>query len=207
VVEDEPHVRELLKLQVETLGVAALTAANIDEALALWRAAKPQLLLIDYHLEHRFGTELIAAIERASAPTDRPPMVIVSATLARPEFAGGAVAWLAKPLAQATLAGLLGVAERPSDAPAPALGLLVGMRERMPARLQRINAAWAARDLAALRAELHGWRSVARLCGMADLHDELCALQALDFNHADVEVERRLAALSARFLAKPTPVR
>lgn len=107
IVDDEPYVRALMRLQLESLGISVDEAHSVDTGLSRWRAGGPSLLLIDYHLDDRLGTDLISQI-LAEAGDHPPRMVIVSASMALGEKPAGVSDWYAKPLSLATLSLLAG---------------------------------------------------------------------------------------------------
>lgn len=111
VVDDDPHVRALLRLQLESFGVSVVEASTVEDGLQCWRQFRPGLVLVDYHLKGAIGTNLTAAIRAEDSAATR--MVIISASLARSQSVGTDAIWIAKPLSLKTLGELLGI-----DAPA-----------------------------------------------------------------------------------------
>jgi len=59
IVEDDAHIRRLLRVAVERAGYAAGEAATAREALSLADIDKPELVLLDLGLPDRDGLELI----------------------------------------------------------------------------------------------------------------------------------------------------
>ena len=65
VVDDEPHIRALLRTTLARAGYAVVEAATAREALNARAIDRPDLVLLDLGLPDRDGLELIAA----STPT------------------------------------------------------------------------------------------------------------------------------------------
>ncbi len=79
VVEDDPFMAELLTAQLGQLGVHAVIAHSLDDALSTVVDFEPALVLVDYHLGSERGTELIARL-RSRKATRVPRIVVVSAS-------------------------------------------------------------------------------------------------------------------------------
>jgi two-component system LytT family response regulator len=71
IVDDEPEARELLKFilqEKEGLTVVGM-AANVDEALKLYREYRPDLVFLDIQMPEKDGFQFISALENdASVP-------------------------------------------------------------------------------------------------------------------------------------------
>jgi DNA-binding response OmpR family regulator len=78
VVEDDPHVRELLAEVLSDEGYDVITAANGDEALTTITTVWPQLITLDLDLPGLSGALILQAM-RQRDNTDTLPVVIVSA--------------------------------------------------------------------------------------------------------------------------------
>jgi len=59
LVEDEEQVRALVQRMLESAGYRVLVAANGEDALALVRSARPDLVLTDVVMPHMSGSELV----------------------------------------------------------------------------------------------------------------------------------------------------
>ena len=75
IVDDEPHIRTLLRATLGRAGYAVAEAANGREALNAKAIDKPDLVLLDLGLPDRDGLELVAAL-RAEP---RSALIVVSA--------------------------------------------------------------------------------------------------------------------------------
>jgi two-component system, OmpR family, KDP operon response regulator KdpE len=74
VVEDDAHIRRLLRVAIERAGYAAGEAATGREALSLVDIEKPEIVLLDLGLPDRDGLELIQLIRSRG-----PAVLVVSA--------------------------------------------------------------------------------------------------------------------------------
>jgi two-component system, OmpR family, response regulator len=80
-VEDDPHLRQLLQLALETVGGMQVTlCARGEEALAALRESTPDLLLLDVHLPGLSGPAILAAVQ-AEPSTETPPVIYMTGTL------------------------------------------------------------------------------------------------------------------------------
>ena len=58
VVEDEPAIQELIKLNLEQAGYTTVQATDAEQALVLVRARIPDVVLLDWMLPGMSGVEL-----------------------------------------------------------------------------------------------------------------------------------------------------
>lgn len=75
VIEDDTHIRRLLRAALQRAGHRAVEAANAREGLSLLDIDKPDAVLLDLGLPDRDGLELIQAIKARS----NVPLLVVSA--------------------------------------------------------------------------------------------------------------------------------
>ena len=78
VVEDEPHVREVLSGLLGALGYRLLLAASAEQALDAVNVVSPDLVLTDVHLGAMSGIELCARL-KADPRYELMPVVILTA--------------------------------------------------------------------------------------------------------------------------------
>ena len=76
LADDERAVRRFLKEVLEGRGYAVRTAANGDQALGLYRARRPDLLLLDVMMPGKGGFEVCEAVRREDPET---PVVFLTA--------------------------------------------------------------------------------------------------------------------------------
>jgi putative two-component system response regulator len=78
VVEDEPHIREVLSGLLGALGYRLLMAASAEQALDALSVVSPDLVLTDVHLGAMSGIELCARL-KADPRYELTPVVILTA--------------------------------------------------------------------------------------------------------------------------------
>jgi two-component system, OmpR family, KDP operon response regulator KdpE len=66
-VDDEPHVRQFLRLSLQAEGFEVLEAVNADEALTLVHAEAPDLMILDLGLPDLDGQQVIRDVRLKSA--------------------------------------------------------------------------------------------------------------------------------------------
>jgi len=113
IVEDIPHILELLEVTLKFKGYNVITARNGDEALEIIAADPPVLILTDILMPRLDGYALAQAV-RSDSQTRHIPIIFISATFITPEdkefaLSLGAVRFLEKPIEASEL--LLTVAE------------------------------------------------------------------------------------------------
>lgn len=67
VVDDEPHIRDVICFALERAGMRPLIARNGSEALAGFRQARPDLIILDVGMPDTDGLEVCRQIRRSSA--------------------------------------------------------------------------------------------------------------------------------------------
>jgi DNA-binding NarL/FixJ family response regulator len=76
IVDDEPHVRVLIRMLLKQLGIETVwDAANGSEALEQAAAHKPDVILLDINLPQVGGLEVLAKLKAAYPAI---PVIIVS---------------------------------------------------------------------------------------------------------------------------------
>ena len=100
VVDDEEHIRRILKFQLEKNGYNVVTAENGEEALKLVRLAAPDLILLDLMMPKIDGFEVCRQL-RADFQTNQIPIIMLTAKSDLPDkirgLQGGANDYLVKP--------------------------------------------------------------------------------------------------------------
>jgi CheY-like chemotaxis protein len=102
VVEDVPHILELLAVTLRFKGYPVVTATNGEEALEEIAREKPALVISDILMPRMDGFSLVHRL-RQNPKTNRIPVFFVSATYVAPEdksfaMSLGAVRFLEKPV-------------------------------------------------------------------------------------------------------------
>lgn len=102
VVEDVPHILELLEVTLRFKGYPVVTARNGQEALELIGSVHPAMVITDILMPKLDGFALVHRL-RTNPKTSRIPIVFLSATYVTPEdknfgLSLGAVRFLEKPV-------------------------------------------------------------------------------------------------------------
>jgi two-component system phosphate regulon response regulator PhoB len=93
VVEDEPAIQELLRVNLEDAGFAVRTVADAESALAQIKHALPDLLLLDSMLPGQSGLALARGL-RGEARTRELPIIMVTARGEETDRVAGLEAWV-----------------------------------------------------------------------------------------------------------------
>jgi two-component system, OmpR family, phosphate regulon response regulator PhoB len=93
VVEDEPAIQELLRVNLEDAGFAVRTVADAETAQLQIRAALPDLLLLDWMLPGQSGLALARTL-RADVRTRELPIIMVTARSDEADRVAGLEAWV-----------------------------------------------------------------------------------------------------------------
>ena len=67
IVDDDPHIREVIRFALQKAGFATLEAENGAQALARFQEASPDLVVLDIVMPELDGTEVCKALRRISA--------------------------------------------------------------------------------------------------------------------------------------------
>ena len=113
VIDDNPHVVDILDRYLREEGYGVLGALTSDEGLKLAILARPELVLLDIALPGTNGIELLKRI-RSTNPTARVIMVTgnIDPALARKALELGALAYIDKPFDLAYLKRVIALALR-----------------------------------------------------------------------------------------------
>jgi len=149
IVEDVPHILELLEVTLKYKGYPVVTAHNGQEALERIEQEHPALIITDILMPKLDGYQLTQRL-RTDPKTSRIPIIFLSATYVTPEdkeFAIklGAARFLEKPVNTAEL--LLTIAEVLTMGPKPPSSNALsqpafyrGYKERLESKLRQKNA-------------------------------------------------------------------
>jgi DNA-binding response OmpR family regulator len=81
IVDDEPHIGLLLRLQLESRGYELMLARSLFEARAALRAEeaeRPQAVVLDLHLPDGYGIDLLRELRDRPATVALPVMVLTA---------------------------------------------------------------------------------------------------------------------------------
>ena len=93
VVEDEPAIQELLRVNLEDAGYSVRAVTDAEGALGEIRRALPDLVLLDWMLPGQSGLALARAL-RAEARTRELPIIMVTARGDEADRVAGLEAWV-----------------------------------------------------------------------------------------------------------------
>ena len=93
VVEDEPAIRELLKINLVDAGYEVREAADAEAANALLKEALPDLVLLDWMLPGQSGLAFAKQL-RADPRTKQLPVIMVTARTDEADRVAGLEAWV-----------------------------------------------------------------------------------------------------------------
>ena len=93
VVEDEPAIVELLKVNLADAGYGVTTAADAEAAQAALKDALPDLVLLDWMLPGQSGLALAKEL-RANPRTRELPIIMVTARSGESDRVAGLEAWV-----------------------------------------------------------------------------------------------------------------
>jgi two-component system, chemotaxis family, chemotaxis protein CheY len=96
IVDDDPDLREFLRLMLTSMGFEVISAANGQEALHVLEGHNPDLILLDMKMPVMNGWEFCRAVDGRDAC---PPIVVLTAAPDPAARAAEAHAdgWLGKP--------------------------------------------------------------------------------------------------------------
>ena len=106
LVDDEPHVLEVLRVTLEDLGFRLLEAQDGPGALTIAKAENPDLVVLDVMLPSMSGLEVCKMLKQ-SAETVGTPVIMLTARSGEDDskagYEAGADRYLTKPFSPLTL--------------------------------------------------------------------------------------------------------
>lgn len=94
VVEDEPSLRLLCRVNLELEGFDVVEAATLAEARAAVESRVPNVVLLDLRIGRESGAELIGELQSRTPPV---PVAVVTGSAGHASLEGLADAYLQKP--------------------------------------------------------------------------------------------------------------
>jgi CheY-like chemotaxis protein len=80
IVDDEPDVVSYLEMILQDNGYETLTAANGNEALALLRSEKPDLVTLDISMPESSGTRFYVELKKDPELSSTPVIIVTAVT-------------------------------------------------------------------------------------------------------------------------------
>lgn len=106
LVDDEPHVLEVLRVTLEDLGFSLLEAEDGPKALQIAKRERPDLVILDVMLPTMSGLEVCKALQECGEGGKIPVILLTARSGEDDEKAGyeaGADRYLTKPFSPLTL--------------------------------------------------------------------------------------------------------
>lgn len=100
VVDDEPHIVQVVKLKLQNAGYEVLTAVDGEEGFEVTSDQHPDLVITDFQMPYMTGLELCQALADQESTRDIPVVILTARgyTLDDNDFAiGNIVSVLSKP--------------------------------------------------------------------------------------------------------------
>jgi PAS domain S-box-containing protein len=108
IVDDDREAQELLALALHSHGYRTIVAATGEDALALARRVRPQVITLDVFLPTIDGWDVLRILRTDPGTADIPVVMVTISSDRRTAFALGAVEHLVKPINQQSLMEALG---------------------------------------------------------------------------------------------------
>jgi DNA-binding response OmpR family regulator len=110
VIDDEPDVLLLCKVNLEVAGHEVLEAADGEEGLRMAHNLHPDLILLDVMLPHRDGIDVLGELSSSAGTRDVPVVLLTAKAQVEDQVRGwnaGASEYVTKPFAPESLAEIL----------------------------------------------------------------------------------------------------
>jgi two-component system phosphate regulon response regulator PhoB len=107
VVEDEPHIQELLAVNLEHLGYKVQRASSAEEAESAIRAVLPDVVVLDWMLPGESGLSLARRLRSEERTRELPILMLTARAMEQDKICGleaGADDYLTKPFSPKELA-------------------------------------------------------------------------------------------------------
>jgi DNA-binding response OmpR family regulator len=88
VIDDEPSIRLLCRINLELEGYRLLEASNLTEARRVIADERPDVVLVDVHLRGEDGRDLVRELGAANGQRPRVALLTGSVSLSTDEQAG-----------------------------------------------------------------------------------------------------------------------
>jgi CheY-like chemotaxis protein len=108
VIDDESDARVILRRAFEDLGCSVVTAASVDEGLALARTVSPGMITIDLMMPHKNGWDALRELQSDPLLRDIPVVVVSAVASENRAQLFGALDSLDKPVTREGLSRVIG---------------------------------------------------------------------------------------------------
>ncbi|MBN1899621.1 MAG: response regulator [Spirochaetes bacterium] len=110
VIDDDPNIIEMVKVNLELDGIKVISAANGKDGLEMAKTHKPDLILMDWMLPKMSGIDAVKLIRKDPSIKDIPIFMLTArsqVTDIDQAFKVGADSYITKPFNPVNLASLL----------------------------------------------------------------------------------------------------
>lgn len=125
VVEDDDRAAEIIRIQLESLGIASLRAINVEDALDLALLQPPTLITLDILMPGKIGWDFLPRIKQIPSLAHIPVVIISIMADRSMGLSLGASAVLQKPISRSDLHDTLTDLGLPTSLPGQPLTILV----------------------------------------------------------------------------------
>jgi len=174
VVDDDPHIREVVCFALQKAGYATLTAGNGRDALAVCARERPALMVLDILMPEMDGTEVCRRLRSEPAQVQLPILFVSSKDDEIDRILGlelGGDDYVAKPFSPRELVARVRAILRRSGAPASPPATLQHGRLRLD--LDRYRAEWDGQDVVLTLTEFGILRTLLERPGKVCTRDHL----------------------------------
>jgi len=78
IADDEAHIRHIVSMKLSNAGYETVTAADGEEALELFQAEAPDLVITDYQMPYLSGMELCQRLLEAHSSSPTPVLMLTA---------------------------------------------------------------------------------------------------------------------------------
>lgn len=107
IIDDDPHVRDLLRRNLETAGYQVATAKDGRDGLAKAKDIKPDAITLDVLMPHTDGWTVLSDLKNAPSTSDIPVIMVTISEDKTLGYSLGASEFLSKPVDRAKLVSVL----------------------------------------------------------------------------------------------------
>lgn len=174
VVDDDPHIREVVCFALQKAGYATLTAADGRAALTVAARERPALVVLDILMPEMDGTEVCRRLRSESASTTLPILFVSSKDDEIDRILGlelGGDDYVSKPFSPRELVARVKAILRRVSAPPETAAMLQHGRLRLD--LERYRAEWDGREITLTLTEFGILRTLLERPGKVCTRDHL----------------------------------
>ncbi|WP_273454430.1 response regulator transcription factor [Nevskia ramosa] len=205
VVDDDPHIREVICFALAKAGYATVTAADGRQALSLCERERPALLVLDILMPEMDGTEVCRRL-RADPARDHLPILFVSSKddeidrILGLELGGDD--YVAKPFSPRELVARVKAILRRTALPAPGTAARTMQHGRLRLDLDRYRAEWDGQEVVLTLTEFGIVRTLLERPGKVCSRDHLMnTAYELHKIVADRTIDSHVRRVRAKFAA------